>query len=123
MRDWIDLGATPPGESCAQLGTPDYHDRARRECRAYIARLRRAMGPEPPGARLALKANPHDFGTYLSVVCHYETGDEQATDYAFRCEAEGPEAWDDQARAELGLSLPSTGSDDPRSETNANRMD
>jgi hypothetical protein len=101
MRHWIDIGSSPPGEPCAQVGTDDYFVRARRECKAYIALLRRALGPEPPGAALAVHANPHDFGTYLSVVCFYEPDQDIAIDYAFRCESEGPEFWDEEARSEL----------------------
>ena len=59
------------------------------------------LGPEPDGARLAVKSNPHDFGTYLSVVCWYEPGNEPAIDYAFRCKSDGPAEWDEQAKREL----------------------
>jgi hypothetical protein len=101
MRDYIDIGSSPPGEECAQLGSDGYWSRANRECRAYIALLRRALGREPEDARLAIKENEHDFGTYLSVICHYESTNETSATYAFRCESEGPEYWDDEARDEL----------------------
>jgi hypothetical protein len=101
MREWIDIGSSPPEENCAQVGTDDYYPRARRECRAYIALLRRTLGDEPPGASLAIKSNEHDFGTYLSVVCYYDPEHEAAIDYAFRCESEGPQEWDEAAKAEL----------------------
>jgi hypothetical protein len=104
MRDFIDLGCAPCRESCAQVGSEDYWERAQRECRAYIALLRRSLGNEPDGAQLRSKRNPHDFGTYLSVVCAYDAGNKAATDYAFRCEAHGPAEWDEQARAELAHS-------------------
>jgi hypothetical protein len=101
MIGYIDVGSAPYIEDCAQLGAADYYDRARRECRAYIGQLRRLLGPEPPGARLKTKANAHDFGTYLSVVCQYETDNQAAMQYAFRCESDGPEEWDAVARHEL----------------------
>lgn len=101
MRDYIDIGSSPPDEDCVQVGTADYAARARAECRAYIALLRRTVGPEPDGARLAVHANPHDFGTYLSVACHFDADDPESVQYAYRCESEGPQAWDDQARREL----------------------
>ena len=101
MNDHIDVGATPPMEDCAQVGTADYFERAGRECRAYIGLLRRALGPEPTGATLAIKSNPHDFGTYLSVACYYDVSNEGALNYAFRCESGGPEKWDAIARREL----------------------
>jgi hypothetical protein len=101
MRDCIDIGSAPPMEDCAPLGRPDYEKRARRECRAYLALLRRTLGDEPFGARLALKYCPHDFGTYLTVACYFDDSEAAAVDYAFSCEGKGPECWDDQARQEL----------------------
>ena len=101
MNQWIDVGSSPTDESCAQVGSPDYYPRARRECRVYIRQLRRMHGPEPDGARLAIQRNPHDFGTYLSVVCHYEPTKQASIDYAFRCENQSPANWDEEARREL----------------------
>lgn len=101
MTDWLDIGSSPPGESCAQVGSNDYAKRACRECRAYINQLRRALGPEPSGAELGIRSNPHDFGTYYSVVCYYDPANNQAVEYAFKCESKGPEEWDDEARREL----------------------
>jgi hypothetical protein len=101
MDDHLDIGSSPPGESCAQVGTDGYFERASFECRLYIAQLRRMFGPEPEGARLSVASNPHDFGTYLSVRRYYDPTKPLALAYALRCEAEGPEEWDDLARKEL----------------------
>jgi len=101
MTEWLDIGSSPPGESCAQVGSGDYYPRARRECRAYIALLRRVLGTEPTGANLSIKSRPHDFGNYLSVVCKFDLDDKVAVEFAYRCERDGPEEWDEQARAEL----------------------
>lgn len=103
MHEYIDVGSSPTEESCAQVGSKGYYERARQECRAYINQLRRAFGSEPEGARLAVKSNPHDFGTYLSVVCYYDPGIPASADYAFRCESESPTEWDGEARRELKL--------------------
>ena len=106
MQEYVDLGGTtPPEESCAQVGSRayDYYDRARKEARAYIGLLRRMFGDEPDGARLGIKSHPHDFGTYLTVVCFFHPDNATAADYASRCEAEGPQEWDEQARRELNL--------------------
>jgi hypothetical protein len=103
MRDCLDVGCAPTHESGAQVGREDYYDRARRECRAYINQLRRVFGREPPGARLGIKSNPHDFGSYLSCVCHFDDTMRETVEYAYRCEAEMPQQWDFEARAELGL--------------------
>jgi len=107
MRDFLDLGVTTPYlEECAQVGSRDYdyHERARREARAYIGQLRRTFGDEPKGARFSVKSHEHDFGTYLTVVCHVDPEIPESIDYAFRCEAKPPEFWDEPARAELNLS-------------------
>jgi hypothetical protein len=101
MRAYVDLGCAPWGEDCAQVGSPEYAERSHRECRAYIRQLRRAFGPEPEGAKLAIRANPHDFGIYYSVVCYYHPKYPDSDTYAFRCENESPEHWDNQARQEL----------------------
>jgi hypothetical protein len=103
MRDWIDVGSAPATEPCAQVGRDGYYGQARRECQAYVALLRRTLGPEPLGARLTVRSNPHDFGSYLSVVCEYDAEHPEAIDYAFRCESDGPREWDERARQELSL--------------------
>jgi hypothetical protein len=111
MSDFVDLGGTtPPMESCAQVGSRDYdyHDRARKEAKAYMNQLRRLLGNEPNGARLSVKSHPHDFGDYLTVVCFYDPNDKAASDYAQKCECDGPSEWDEEARNELHLSERST---------------
>ena len=100
-RDYIDIGPCPPDEECEQVG-PNYDSvKARRQMDAYIRQLRRELGPEPEGARLAIKSHPHDFGSYSDVVCYYDTDNEAAAEYAFKCEGEGPANWDDKALIEL----------------------
>ena len=94
MRDYIDIGSSPSEEDCAQVGSPDYERRARTECARFIELIRKTLGEEPPGAHLAVKSNPHDFGTYYQVVCYFEGSDEEAREYAFRCESEAPARWD-----------------------------
>ena len=104
MQEHVDLGGTtPPEESCAQVGSReyDYYDRARREARAYIGLLRRLLGDEPDGARLGTKSHPHDFGTYLTVVCYFNPDVREAVDYAYRCDSDLPDEWDDIARDAL----------------------
>ena len=92
-RDYIDIGSTPALEDCAQVGSENYERRAREECNRFIALIRKTLGEEPEGARLAVKSNPHDFGTYYEVVCYYEDTNDEARKYAMRCEDEAPEKW------------------------------
>lgn len=92
-RDYVDIGSTPSGEDCAQVGSEDYERIGRAECQRFIECIRKVVGTEPPGASLAVRGNPHDFGTYYEVVCYYDDGDLPAMEYAYRCEAEAPEYW------------------------------
>lgn len=103
MMEDLYLGENPADEDGAQVGQPDYMEKARKETRVFIGQLRRQFGNEPDGARLYVKSNPHDFGTYLSVNVSYNEKSEEATDYAFKLEGEFPEKWDDEARKELGI--------------------
>lgn len=100
--DYLEIGPVPPEEDCEQVGTEKYDPiHARKECQAYIEALRKKLGNEPNGARLRIRSNPHDFGTYSEVAAYYDENNEQATDYAFKCESEGPMTW-----AEVGMEKP-----------------
>ncbi len=96
MRDYIDIGSSPCEEECVQVDPKvDYLPAMRAECRRFLEAIRAKLGPEPPGARLAIKSNPHDFGEYLQVVCHYDDADEEAQAYAYLCESDAPRTWSD----------------------------
>lgn len=94
-RDYVTVGSTPAEEDCAQVGSPGYDLVARDECRRFVELLRKTFGPEPEGARLAVKAFSHDFGTYHEVVCYYDPTMEESVAYAFRCEGEAPTRWEE----------------------------
>lgn len=101
MRDFVTIGSSPVDEACAQVGQDNYSELVRRECRAFVNQLRRQFGPEPEGARIAIKSFPHDFGNYLEVVCWYE--DEASAEYAYKLESESPAQWDEEAKKELAI--------------------
>lgn len=103
MRDYIDIAECPIAEPCAQLGDPDYYIKAKKECEQFIYQLRRQFGKEVGSARLKIKHNPHDFGTYLSVICEYNDENKEEIEYAFKLESETPEYWDERAKVELGI--------------------
>ena len=110
MIDYIEIGSSPWGEECAQLGSEGYSERGRAECRAYIGQLYRLLEANgfrrnelPDGFALTVKGNSHDFGTYYEVVCRFSTYDEKAFDLSFWLEENIPEFWDDVAKAEIGL--------------------
>ncbi len=93
IKDIIYLGASPSEEPCVQLGTPGYLHVAFDECTRYIRLIRNTLGIEPEGARLFIKRNAHDFGTYLEVCCEYEVQNEPAERYAWACEDKAPKTW------------------------------
>ena len=100
--DYITLGSTPPNEDCAQVGSDNYRERAMKECRAYKNQIERLL-PPPDGAYLSIKSFPHDFGTYHELVVWCNEEDEEASNYAYKLEGEGPANWDNIAREELGI--------------------
>ena len=106
IKDSLYIGEAPWDESCAQVGTDMYPGNARKECQRFIDQIRRHYGPEPEGACLYIKSNPHDFGSYLSVECTFTWDpslDEEPEDgtpsqqYAFAIEGDwlrGLQNWD-----------------------------
>ena len=110
MRDYVDMGATPHDEPCAQVGTPDYEERARVECRAYVEQLHRLATRDypttvPAGARIRVKANAHDYGSYFEVVVDFDNDDEAQVEFAYWLEAHAPAHWDDDAKRKLGIAI------------------
>lgn len=103
--DYITLGGAPPNEDCAQVGSDDYYRRALIECKVYLNLIKRVMGEPPDDARLSIKSFPHEYGTYHEVCVSYKDEDWDSTEYAFRCESDGPANWDEQARRELDEAL------------------
>ena|SRR3990167_196083 len=103
MKDYMYLGSAPSDEDCVQVGSSNYKERAEEECKRYIDLIRKKLGPEPEGALLRIKWDNHDFGRYAEVCVSYETQNEQAVDYAFRCEAEAPTCWEADKLGRGGL--------------------
>lgn len=101
MRDHLVIAESPADETCAGVGSIDYPERSRAECKALIGQLRRELGEEVASAKLGVKSFPHDFGEYRQVVCYFDDQDEPAMEYAYKCEAKLPERWDEQAKQEL----------------------
>lgn len=95
-RDYLDLGSAPAGEDVVQLGSENYQSLARAECIRFIELIRKTVGEEPQHASLRVRSNPHDFGSYLSVAVRYDDQDEEATNYAFRCDEEAPSEWPEE---------------------------
>lgn len=101
MRDSLSIGSAPANEDGAQVGSDDYHKRARAELQAFKNLIRRTIGPEPEGASLVVKSNQHDFGTYLDLECVFDDRHPEAVTYCFEVERKTPSDWDDVAKREL----------------------
>jgi len=97
MTDYIEIGLTPHGEQCAQVGDPDYSERARLECLAYMGQLRRTYPEKCEKVRLKRQAFPHDFGYYYEVVAIFREDDEAAAAAAIFLQDNAPEYWDAEA--------------------------
>lgn len=100
MIDYIDLGPVPANEQCAQVGSDGYHDRARAECNRYRTLLEATYAAAHNGrgcpARVVVKSNPHDFGSYLEVGVKFDDRDREQVEAAFWLEANAPTEWPDR---------------------------
>lgn len=106
MKETIELGPTPYGEDCAQVGADDYYERAPLECKTYIKQLKRQYEAEhkaslPEGCKLYTKENAHDYGTYHEVAVKFESLNEVAGEAAYWLEGNLPEFWDEESKTEL----------------------
>ena len=107
MIDYLEIGPTPAEEDCEQLG-PNYDpEKARAECKRFIAAIRATVGPEPEGARLVIRPNSHDFGTYYEVAVRFDSDSEQAEDYAYRVETGAPSRWIESPQDSFNLPVSS----------------
>lgn len=105
MLDYLNLGSTPFDEDCAQLGSPDFENRANKELNAYKAQLER-MFPEiqmHKSVRFKKKWFEHDFGLYGEIVVVYDSDSELECDTAIKIEHNTPKNWDEEAIKELNL--------------------
>jgi len=101
MSEFMELGPVPCNEECAQVGSDDFYERARKEYSAYKHQLERMF----PNCNFRIKSFPHDFGTYYEVCVVYDENDEKATERALEVEGNLPENWDDEAKKELNFLL------------------
>jgi hypothetical protein len=96
--DYLEIGPTPYGEDCQQVGMPGYSaQRAREECQAFANQLKRIW----PDGDFRVVLNRHDFGSYYDVFAYYSNEHEQ--NIAFEAESNTPEFWDREAQIELGI--------------------
>ena len=93
---YLVIGNSPEYEGCVQIEPgKDYLPAMRAECVRFLEAIRKKVGPEPAGARLAIISREHEFGTYLTVACIYNDGEAVPEAYALLCESEPPVTWND----------------------------
>lgn len=91
MRDYIELGPTPSGEDCAQVGTDKYPEQSLAESRRYCDMLQKKF----PKANFGIRSFPHDFGTYREVVVYFDDDVDGSLSVALDVERNLPETWED----------------------------
>jgi len=91
---YMSIGPAPCEEYCAQVGNPDYEQKAMRECKRFRAMLERRF-PPPEGVVFEIKACPHDFGTYYDVGVTFDEENEAALDFALHVESNTPRYWNE----------------------------
>ena len=98
----MEIGATPYDEGCAQVGSENYYEDAKKELQLYIDQLNRVfVEAESKGISFRQKWFNHDFGSYGEVCLFWNTDDEIADQYAYFIEANLPANWDSEAKKEL----------------------
>ena len=117
MSDYIEIGASPSGESCAQVGDPNYAEKSRIECKLFRELLEETFGAPPPGGYLAIKSFPHEFGSYREVVAVYDENREESVEWASKLESETPESWPPHYKERLLKELADAGFSSIESET------
>lgn len=111
MKTKIELGSSPFCEECVQVGTDNYYELARKECRAYINQLWRILMVETkkPKEKLqelvsfSIVSNGHDYGDYFEVVIRFDYENEEAAELGYFLDGKCPELWDQEAKKELGI--------------------
>lgn len=100
--DYIEIGSVPYDESCAQVGTSNYMELSRIECRLFAKQIHEQFGEalERTGCILKAKSFPHDFGSYMEVVVYYPDN-EEAANVAFGIESDCWQNWTEESKKEL----------------------
>ena len=93
MEDYMFIGSVPYKEPCAQVGSEGYDLLGKFECNLFMNAIVNLLGKPPKEAKLTVKSNPHDFGVYYTVVCHFDKEIEESLDYALKCEGINIPKW------------------------------
>jgi len=91
--EYIELGPSPAGEDCVQVGDDNYRENARKECKRYVSLLEEMFPSENPNNFFDIMGFPHDFGTYYEVVVYFDCTNTKSVDFAYNVESNLPEYW------------------------------
>ncbi|MFA7282565.1 MAG: hypothetical protein WC100_20955 [Sterolibacterium sp.] len=102
MRSLKCIGPTPPGESAAQPGSPEYHVLSDLECVVFRRQLQRTK-PVPAGIKAAysIRQLPDDLCPRREVVLTFDDADKSAAAFASDMLEAVPIRWDARAMFEL----------------------
>lgn len=106
--EYYEIGPSPWGEECAQIGEDGYNARAHAECRAFIGQILRHYPAPNDFCTLRTKGFSHEFGRYYEVVIPFIGGVNTPVMNEWISQIEGDqknmlENWDQESLAELGL--------------------
>lgn len=96
------IGDSPWDEKCLQVGKAS-SVALRTESIVFKRQIERYY-PIPDGARLVVRGQSHEFGTYYSVFCVVDPEVETQVDWACAVESDELEKlshWDEESKAEI----------------------
>jgi hypothetical protein len=91
--EYIELGPSPAGEDCVQVGEQNYSRNARKECERYVSLLEEMFPTDNHNNFFEIMGFPHDFGTYYEVVVYFNPTNTKSVDFAYNVESNLPEYW------------------------------
>lgn len=103
FKDKLELGSSPSGEDCAQVGSDDYRSKASKELYQYKRMCSELINSQFSDLKIDLrvKSFPHDFGSYYELCAYFDPDIEESVDQAFWLEDNAPQNWDDEAKTKL----------------------
>lgn len=100
--EYMEIGPTPYDEDCAQVGSYNYRELARKEMNAFINQLNRTFpDANEKGISFKVKWFSHDFGSYGEVCMYWNIDDPIADQYVYAIDSNLPPKWDEEAIKEL----------------------
>ena len=96
MRDNYEIGSSPNEEECAQVGSPDFVERAENELDKYREMLeKRFPQAKEYRCKFVIEWYPHDFGSYGEVCISYNPEDNASNEFMLFVEGNLPAKWVD----------------------------